>query len=174
MSHYQWDTTFTELYHRCVESYRNGDHNFDGYYSEDDHAFLKSIGYKPREFFDFIEDYVEYGEPSPTTAVMIANQRRSYLQYEMHGRLSSKTLLPDDLPPRDAEMGGIAWLPRIIAKARAKLRGELDPDIMYCCGGDRGFLRSHDIFPADFLRAVWCAGNDDSNILGFVRRNASG
>jgi len=169
MSNYQWDSTFAELYHRCVERYRGGDQDFTKYYSDDDLLFLTSIGYKTREFFDFVEDYVEYGEPSLTTAVMIANVRRDYLKYEMNGQLSSRILSPGDLPARHAEMGGIAWLPRILAKARAKLRGELDPDSMYCCGGDRGFLRACDIGPCDFLHAVWCAGDDDDKILAFVK-----
>ena len=32
---------------------------------------------------------------------------------------------------------GIAWLPRILVKARLKLRGEMPADLMYGCGGDR-------------------------------------
>ncbi len=173
MSNYQWDSTFTDLYNRCVERYRGGDHDFHGYYSEDDLAFLTSIGYKPREFFDFVEDYVDGGEPSPTTAVMIANVRRDYLKYEMNGELSAHVVSPDEFPAKDSEMKGIVWLPRIIMKARAKLRGELDPNSMFCCGGDRNFLRTHDIAPTDFLHAVWCAGDDDEKILEFVKDNSS-
>jgi hypothetical protein len=44
---------------------------------------------------------------------------------------------------------------------------------MYSCGGDRKFLRSHDIHPADFLRAVWAAGDDDSKAAAYVRRAAA-
>ncbi|MCX6865247.1 MAG: DUF5069 domain-containing protein [Verrucomicrobia bacterium] len=63
----------------------------------------------------------------------------------------------------------IAALPRILAKARAKLRGELDPDLMFGCGGDRRFLEKHgDIHPADFLRRVWAAGNDDGKLATWV------
>ena len=46
----------------------------------------------------------------------------------------------EQLPAKAAQVDGIAWLPRIIAKARAKLRGEMPPDLMYDCGGDRDFL----------------------------------
>lgn len=31
MSHYRWDTTFTDLFRRCVERYRGGDTEYEGY-----------------------------------------------------------------------------------------------------------------------------------------------
>jgi hypothetical protein len=74
-----------------------------------------------------------------------------------------------DLPGRGNELGGLPYLPRIITKARAKLRGELDPDLMFGCGGDRSFLRKHgDIHPADFLRHVWAARDNDQAIVDYV------
>ena len=64
----------------------------------------------------------------------------------------------------------MAYLPRILAKARAKLRGELDPDIMFCCGGDRNFLKKHGaIPPADFLRHVWAAGDNDLKLATWLK-----
>jgi len=66
-----------------------------------------------------------------------------------------------------------ARLPRLIEKAKAKLRGEMPPELMYCCGGDRAFLREHGIHPADFLREVWAAGDDTKKILQYVRQNAA-
>ena len=64
---------------------------------------------------------------------------------------------------------------QVIVKARAKLRGELDPDLMFCCGGDRKFLADHGgIHPADFLRQVWAAGEDDTRIAAYVRRCTNG
>lgn len=169
MSDYAWDSQFTDLFNRCLSRYRSGDADFSKYYSDTDSAFLKSIGCKPREFFDFVEDHADGGEPSLGTAILIASARRDYLRTIQHGKLSAKEVLNSDLPPKPAEMDGIPWLPRIIVKARAKLRGELHPDIMYCCGGDRNFLSTHDIAPADFLRVVWAAGDDDSKILAYVK-----
>lgn len=74
-------------------------------------------------------------------------------------------------PVKLETLAGYVWLPRILVKARGKLRGELDPNTMFCCGGDRKFLREHDIAPADFLRAVWSAGDDDSKVIDFVKTN---
>ena len=169
---YAWDSTFTALFDRCLARYRSGDTDYPGYYSADDLAFLDSIGYQPREFFDFVEDLAEMGEPSLTTAVMIASVRRDYLSEIMNGAKSEARLDPASLPAKTSEVDGIVWLPRILAKARAKLRGELDPNTMYCCGGDRAFLKRHDIAPSDFLRAVWAAGDDDAKVIAYVKRNS--
>jgi len=174
MSNYTWDSTFAELFNRCLERYRSGDEDFDGYYSDGDLAFLKSIGYKPREFFDFVEDFGDGGEPSLTTAVLVASVRRDFLDVVQGGTLSEKEVTPEELPERDAELGRFRWLPRIITKARAKLRGELHPEIMYSCGGDRAFLREHDIAPSDFLRVVWAAKDDDGAIVEYVKSHRSG
>lgn len=174
MSNFTWDTLFRELFDRCVERYRSGDTDFNSYYSEDDQAFLGSIGYRPREFFDFVEDFCDEATPSPEAAVLIASVRRDFLKVVQGGETSDSLLSPEVIPEKDAELDGLAWLPRIIAKARAKLRGELDPDTMFSCGGDRAFLRSHDIHPADFLRAVWAAGDNDAKIAVYVRENSTG
>lgn len=174
MNHFQWDSEFVELFERCLEKYRRGDTDFNSYYNENDTQFLLSIGYKPREFFDFVEDFGDGGEPSLSTAVMIASVRRDYLRWEMDGELSDHEIKPDELPGKGEELGGFVWLPRILMKARGKLRGELDPDIMFCCGGDRNFLRTNNIAPADFLRAVWSAGDDDEKMVDFVSQHAEG
>ena len=164
---YLWDSEFSKLFARCFERYKGGDKDYTKYYNED-HGFLYSIGYKPREFFDFVEDLAEHGEPAATTAVLIAAVRRDYFMTIQKGELSDNELTTDALPPREDELGGYQWLPRIIAKARAKLRGELHPDIMYGCGGDRNFLSGHGIHPADFLRFVWAAREHDDAIVQYV------
>ena len=80
----------------------------------------------------------------------------------------------DDVPTFGDELEGIAYLPRILAKARAKLEGRLDPDLMFGCGGDRNFLRKHGgIHPADFLRRVWAAGGDDRAVAGWIRQRSA-
>jgi hypothetical protein len=76
----------------------------------------------------------------------------------------------DRLPSKDATVEGIGWLPRIIPKAKAKLRGEMPEDLMFDCGGDRRFFKENKIHPADFLRTVWAAGDDDAEIIAFVKK----
>ena len=173
LSNFSWPDRFSELFHRCLDKYKSGNSNFESYYSDDDLNFLQSFGYKTREFFDFVEDLADYGEPSLENALLIAAARRDYLIYRLKGELSSREILPSDLPGKNEELDGIVWLPRIIAKAKGKLRGELHPDIMFSCGGDRNFLKTHDISPADFLRTVWSAersDDEDGVIIDFVKR----
>ena len=120
------------------------------------------------DLFDFCDEAV----PSPEAAVLISAARRDFLNVVQGGTTSEAQLDPGSIPAKNSELEGFVWLPRIIAKARAKLRGELHPNTMFSCGGDRKFLRTHDIHPADFLRAVWAAGDDDAAIAAYVRENS--
>lgn len=169
-----WDQRFMELFERSVERYRGGEADISKYYSEEDLQFLREIGYKPRELFDFVEDLVDELAPPATTALLVAAARRDYLLVMQDGIPSEIEITAADLPSFGDVLDGISYLPRIITKARAKLRGELDPDLMYCCGGDRKFLGEHNIHPADFLRVVWSADDDDQKILEFVQKSGGG
>lgn len=164
-----WNDTFLTLFQRCLALHANGNKDFTSYYSAQDKAFLASIGYKEREFYDFVEDLNDYHEPTASTALLIAAVRRDYFLTIQKGQLSANVVGMEDLPTFGDTVAGIAYLPRILVKARAKLRGELDPDVMYGCGGDRNFLRTHgDKHPADFLRHVWAADADDQAIVQYL------
>ncbi len=168
-----WNDTFLALFDRCVAAYQDGNTDYTSYYSPADRTLLAAIGYQDREFFDFVEDFCAEGEPTATTALLIAAVRRDYFLSVQDGAASSKHLTRDELPMFGEELAGIPYLPRILTKARAKLRGELDPDLMFGCGGDRNFLSQHgDIHPADFLRRVWAAGDNDSKLAAWVARQS--
>lgn len=171
-----WNDTFLVLFDRCVAAYRAGNHDFESYYSAGDLAFLEGIGCRPREFFDFVEDYCEDDAPSASTALLVAAARRDYFLVVQKGaKEEGPDLTCDETPSFGEALGGVHYLPRILAKARAKLRGKLDPDLMYGCGGDRNFLRKHgNLHPADFLRQVWAAGDDDSRILAWIEDQMTG
>ena len=167
-----WNEQFLSLFDKCCAEYKSGNQDFTTYYDESEMAFLDSIGYKPREFFDFVEDYCDGEYLPPSTALLIAAARRDFFLTVQKGEKSTHKIQPGDLPAKDSELDGIVWLPRIIMKARGKLKGELNPDIMFSCGGDRNFLTTHNIHAADFLRVVWAAGDDDSRIASFVKSGA--
>lgn len=165
-----WNDTFEALFDRCLALYQGGNHDFASYYSEDDLNFLTSIGYQPREFFDFIEDYGDSKDPSFTTALLVASVRRDYFLTIQGGQPSGKRVSSGDIPSKTSDIDGLVYLPRLIEKAEAKLRGELDPNLMFCCGGDRRFFREHgQIHPADFLRHVWAANGDHQKIISWVK-----
>ncbi len=171
MKNYQWNQQFLALHQRCVALFESGNSDFTTYYSAADLAFLKSIGYQPREFFDFVEDHSP--DLTASTALLIAGVRRAYFLTVQKGVFSTAVLNPADLPPKPAEMAGIPWLPRLIAKAKVKLRGELHPDSMFGCGGDRMFFQKFDIAPADFLLVVWHADGNDAAVLAYVQAHQS-
>lgn len=165
-----WNDQLLELFRRCLTEYKSGNTDFNSYYSKEDLSLLASIGYKPRELFDFIEDLGDEGVPSESTTLLIAAVRRDYFIAVQDRQHSNKEITRDDVPAFNEKLSDIAYLPRIITKARAKLKGELDPDIMFYCGGDRKFLKDHGNIPAaDFLRNVWAAGTDDLKIANYVK-----
>ncbi|MGZ5003646.1 MAG: DUF5069 domain-containing protein, partial [Chthoniobacterales bacterium] len=130
---------------------------------------LRSFGAKPMELFDYAEDSSDL---DPETALLITAVRRDYFLTEQKGKWSEKEILMEKLPAKDAQLAGIVWLPRLIEKAKARLRGELPNELMYCCGGDRRFFRTHDLHPADFLRYVWAAKGNEEKILAYVKGKA--
>lgn len=164
-----WTKSLHTLYDKAVTQYCAGKQGADTYFEPDEVTFLASIGLKPINVFDYVEDFVDGGEPDWDTFLLVAAARRDYFLYEQKGKPSARVIESEELPARDAELGGIRWLPRIICKARCFLEGGLCHDIMYGCGGDRNFLRRNGLHSADFLRAVWASHGDDQKVLAFVQ-----
>jgi len=164
-----WMALLQGIYGEAVIRYEHGARGADDVIPENGLAFLASIGTTAQEIYDFVEDWSEVGEPSFSTVAAITAVRREYFLTVQHGQPSTHTISPSTLPQGSAELGGYRWLPRIIAKARAKLRGEMPPELMYGCGADRPFLRTVGIDPSAFLRIVWQTENDDQVILAIVR-----
>jgi hypothetical protein len=169
VSSYHWTQLLRPLYDKAVTLYGQGNRELESYFSAEEISFLTSIGLRPINLYDYAEDLVKYGEPDWETVVLIAAARRDYFLYHQQGITKSAATDSSELPAKTAELEGIAWLPRIIAKATCFLEGGLCLDIMYGCGGDRRFLKEHDIHPADFLRMVWASNGDHEKILAFVK-----
>ncbi len=170
MNDTDWAERFRQIYERSVEKYPKGSFRPETLFTDEDAKFLTSIGCSRQELFDFVEDWCQSTEPPFETALAITAVRRDYFLQVQLGKPSDRTISMAALPAKSAKVDGIVWLPRIIAKARAKLRGEMPADLMYDCGGDRHFLRNMKVNPADFLREVWAAGDDDRRIIEFVKR----
>lgn len=168
MNHYDYQIKLEKVWAHGVDAYRKGVSKPDEMFSDHEKAFLASIGQTAQEFFDYAEDYVHGSEPAFGDVAAVAHVRRAYFLDVQHGQPSGQQLDPSTLPPKKEEMHGVPWLPRIIRKAHAKLRGELDPNTMYGCGGDRNFLREHDIHPAELLAVTWRHENDTEAIAQWV------
>jgi len=168
MKHYDYQKKLNKIWGKAVNLYKNKKRGANTYFTKTEQAFLHSIGATSQEIYDFAEDYVHDGEPDFTTMAMIHDVRRSYFLEKQKGKFSSHQLVQDNLPPKEKKIRGIVWLPRIIEKAKSKLRGELDPDTMYDCGGDRRFFKANDVHPAEFLRVVWKYDNNKKAIINWV------
>lgn len=174
MNHYDFPARFCALYENAVARYAAGTRGAEAICTPDEAAFLSANGISAQNLYDYAEDHHGYeGEPGMANALAIELVRRDYFLNVQAGRKSEITLDDATLPAKTDAVRGIAWLPRLLPKARAKLRGELPPSLMYCCGGDRRFFKEHNILPAEFLALVWRRENDGSAIVEWVARRKS-
>ena len=170
MSQYRWHHELKQIFVRGLERHRAGEISPEGHFNEAERAFLASIGLTVQEMFDFVDDHVRYdGDPDWETTLLVNAIRRDYFVDVQQGQWSTNLVDMDGLPAKDAKLDGVPWLARMIKKAEAKLRGEMPPDLMYGCAGDRSFLREHGLHAADFLRVVWSTDGDEGKVLAFVR-----
>ncbi len=168
MKNYDFADKFRALYDKAVKLYASGKTSAATYFTADEQAFLAANGITPQHMYDYAEDHNNGGEPGYDRALGIELIRRDYFLNAQGGKPSGKTLDESTLPPKSQAAQGIEWLPRIIPKAKAKLRGELPASLMYSCGGDRNFFHTHDIHPAEFLSLVWRNENNDTAIVDWV------
>ena len=165
---FEFQKELVRIWELAVGLYAEGHQSADSFPIGEELPFLESIGLNRMDVFDFAEDWIREGLLIWRLFLLIHEQRRDYFIEVQKGIPSEKRLDPSDLPAKSDEIEGIRWLPRIIPKARAKLRGELPEETMYCCGGDRNFFRQNDIHPAEFLRIVKRAGENDKAIVDWV------
>jgi hypothetical protein len=173
MNSYDWPQEFRKVYDAATGRYASGERQPIKLFSKQELEFLASIGCTAQELFDFIDDYAGYGEPDYETTLLTTAVRRDYFMVELNGVPGSRQISMKDLPAKTDEVDGIPWLPRLIEKARAKLRGEMPPDLMYGCGGDRPFLREMNVELSEFLHLVWRCGNDNRKIIDYVKKRRS-
>ncbi len=168
MSHYEFTDKFRALYDQTVARYAAGQRDAETFFTAGEKVWLGSNGLTAQNLYDYAEDQVAQGEPGYDRALAIELVRRDYFLNAQQGRPSRTVLDEAKMPAKTDAVQGIAWLPRIIPKTKAKLRGELPPTLMYCCGGDRRFFKEHDINPAEFLSLVWRHEKDDAAIVAWV------
>jgi hypothetical protein len=159
----------TALHRLAAAAYRAGERTPAALVGPQDQEFLASIGLSRQVVFDYAEDFVRSGEPDCPTFVRVAEIRRDYFHGVRNKAAAIRNIPEDELPLREEEWEGIAWLPRITAKAWCFLEGSLCPEVMYGCSGDRAFLRKFQLTLPYFLAAVRDSGNDVGKILKYVR-----
>jgi hypothetical protein len=170
---HNWHTQLQALWEHALKLYRDGQRGSASYFNPEAVNWLASNGLTPQEIYDFVEDYACGGEPDFTTFALVTDVRRSYFLEELGGQSATSTIDPASYPPKTAEVEGIVWLPRILEKAKAKLRGQLDPDTMYGCGGDRKFFRNNGLHASEFLRYVAAHMDQDAAVIRWVRSRSA-
>ena len=173
MKNYTFAEQLHALYTKACKQYAAGQRGSDKYFNPEETAFLAANGLTPQHLYDYAEDETSGGEPGWDKAIAIESIRRDYFLNVQEGKASGKGLDEAKLPGKAEAVKGITWLPRLIPKAKAKLRGELPTSLMYCCGGDRRFFQEHDINPAEFLSLVWRNENNDGAIVDWVLKRKS-
>ncbi len=173
MKHYDFAQKFRTLYDKAVGLYAQGQRDPAAYFTDAETAFLSANGINAQHLYDYAEDHNNGGEPGYDNALAIELVRRDYFLNVQGGRGLVTLIDESKLPAKTAAIKGIEWLPRIIPKAKAKLRGELPASLMYSCGGDRRFLKAHDIHPAEFLSLVWRNENNDAAIADWVVKRSA-
>ena len=172
MKHYDFAQQFRALHDKAAGLYANGQRGADTFFNADELAWLAASGLSAQHLYDYAEDHTNYSEPGPEQALAIECVRRDYFLNVQRGRAATAVLDVGKMPAKTDAVRGIEWLPRLIPKTKAKLRGELPASLMYCCGGDRAFFERHDILPAEFLATVWRHEKDDAAIVDWVVRRS--
>jgi hypothetical protein len=165
-----WKLEFRNVWERGTSAWKAGRRSAQTMFAPADVTFLAGIGCTAQELFDFVDDSLGYDDLDYEIVLAVTAIRREYFLDVMHGKPTGRIVPMEGLPAKSAEVDGIAWLPRLIAKARIKLRGEMNPDLMYGCAGDRPFLRSRGMTLPQFLQLVWDKGDDDRAIVDAVKQ----
>jgi hypothetical protein len=167
-----WKLEFRNVWDRGIAAWKAGRRSARTMFSPADLAFLAGIGCTAQELFDFVDDSLCYDDVDFAMVLEVTAIRREYFLEVLQGKPGERMVPMSELPAKSAAVDGIAWLPRLIAKARIKLRGELNPDLMYGCAGDRPFLQEHHLTLPQFLQLVWDKGDDDRAIVDAVKKAA--
>lgn len=174
MNHFTFPAQFRALYDQAVLRYGEGRRGAESLCSPEEAAWLAANGIAVQHLYDYAEDHHGYGGlPGPEQALTIETVRRDYFLNVQGGRGSGRVLDADALPAKTEAVDGIAWLPRLLPKALAKLRGELPASLMYGCGGDRRFFQERNILPAEFLSLVWRHESNPAAVVAWVRRRSA-
>lgn len=167
----EWNDRYMTLFREAAERFLTNPHvSTERFFLPDEAEFLSSIGMRTEEMHHHIADYCTLGEPSPSTALLVAAQRRSFFLTTQRGISGNAAeVKAATLPAETEEFQEIPYLPRLIRKAEATLFGTLDKSLSYPDAKDRDFLRTHGgIHPADFLALVSAARGDRQKIVSAV------
>jgi hypothetical protein len=74
--HGRWYHELKQLFVLSAERYRAGERDALRYFTEEQEAYLLSLGQTAQEIYDFAEDHARGGEPDWETVLLISAVRR--------------------------------------------------------------------------------------------------
>jgi hypothetical protein len=161
--------TLVRLHAEACNAYQRGSREPSKLIGSDDLRLLHRFGIDAQFLYDCVDDLARYGEPDGKTFLALADIRSAYFHDVLHSAPPPPVVNECELPPKSEAFDGIAWLPRIIRKARCFLDGCLCPEIMYGCAGDRAFLAKHGKTLPAFLKQVRDTKGDPAQLASFLR-----
>ena len=126
-----WKIQFHAVFDTGVDRRKDGCSDPDSMFERDEVSFLESIGCSAQEMFDFCDDYVGWDDVIYEHVEALQAVRYEHFTKELNGQPADTRMEMSKFPAKTDEVEGIAWLPRLIVKARAKLAGQLPADLMY-------------------------------------------
>ena len=126
-----WKIRFREVFDAGVQRRKEGCNDPGVMFESPELAFLESIGCTAQEMFDFCDDYVRWDDVIYEHVEELQAVRLKHYQTTLNREPADRQMSMDEFPAKSDEAEGIAWLPRLITKARAKLAGSLPADLMY-------------------------------------------
>ena len=131
---FNYQKELVQIWEKGVKLYKQGNTSPETFPITDELPFLQSIGLNKMDIFDYVEDWICEGTQDLATFLLIHDARRDFFIEDQNSVHSTVKLNSETLPGKNEEIKGIVWLPRVITKAKAKLKGELPPETMFCCG----------------------------------------
>ncbi len=126
-----WKQRFRALFNEGAARHKTGRQSPDTMFEEAEIEFLELIGCSSQEMFDFCDDYVRWDDVIYDHVEELQSVRYEHFKNELSSQPADTRMEMSEFPAKADEVEGIAWLPRLIVKARAKLAGQLPADLMY-------------------------------------------
>lgn len=166
MAKEQWNDTYVRLFRETSIRVQSGLSTPAESLLAAEIAFLEQNGISATDFLADVALFCNGGTLSPSTSLLVAAVRRDYFLIMQQGQAASTAPLTEgDLPDPNQDFSGCVCLPRILAKAVAKLHGTLPKGVHFPSKDDLSFLSRYYIHPADFLRTVWATRADSESTL---------
>src|SRR5688500_642610 len=97
-----WKAQFRNVWDRGVAAWEAGRKSAKTMFSDEDAAFLATIGCTTQELFDFVDDHLRYGDFGSDMVLAVTEIRLRYFLEVMHGKPTGRIVPMKELPAKSA------------------------------------------------------------------------